>query len=277
MIAMAPSLYVTRVMHLRMLPARDRKHQFRYSAFRFWLDIDRIEETLNRLRTVGHNRFNLFGFYERDHGPRDGSPLRPWVETLLDREGIARPDRIMLYCLPRVFGYEFNPLAIYCAYDAQGSLTGVVYQVRNTDGDLSPYVANIRRDGLRHSVDKNFYVSPFIDGDQRYGFTLNAPNETVSLRIKVDDPKGLTMIATEVGEVRALTDSALLKLALVKPFMSFKITLGIYFEAVRLRLKGAPFFKHPGNAGLYSTASRQTEPSDQPKLSARPTEVREPL
>lgn len=273
--AYAPALYITRVMHLRMLPERNRKHQFRYSVFRFWLDVDQIERTISKLKTIGHNRFNLFGFYERDHGPRDGTPLRPWVEAQLAREGVATPARIMLYCLPRVFGYEFNPLAMYCAYDADDRLIGVVYQVRNTDGDLSPYVANIEREGLRHGTDKNFYVSPFIDADQRYGFTLRAPEDTVSLRIKVDGPKGLTMIATEVGETRALTDAALLKLALLKPLMSFKITLGIYFEAVRLRIKGAPFFKHPGNRGLYASPHNFDKSSGASSRTKRPQEVRE--
>ena len=277
MSAWAPSLYVARVMHLRMLAERNRKHQFRYSVFRFWLDVDAIEQTFSKLRTVGHNRFNLFGFYDHDHGPRDGTPLRPWVEVLLAREGVATPARIMLYCLPRVFGYEFNPLAMYCAYNADDELTGVVYQVRNTDGDLSPYAVNIERDGLRHGAEKNFYVSPFIDANQRYEFTLRPPEDAVSLRIKVDSPKGLTMIATEVGEARALTDAALLKLAFLKPLMSFKITLGIYFEAVRLRIKGAPFFKHPGNDGLYLSSPQQTSSSGPPAIASQPKEVRDPL
>lgn len=252
MTASLPSLYLARVMHLRVLPKRERKHQFRYSLFRLWLDIDRIRETLGGLRTLGHNRFNLYGFYERDHGPRDGSDLRGWVEALLAREGVDKPARIMLYCIPRMLGYEFNPLAMYCAYDADDALIGVVYQVRNTDGDLSPYAVNIERDGLRHGSDKNFYVSPFIDGKQRYGFTLNNSGDTLALRIRVDGVDGLTMIATETAEPRPLTDANLIRLALLRPFMTFKITAGIYFEAVRLRLKGARFYKHPGNSGLYT-------------------------
>jgi len=247
-------------MHLRVLPKRARKHQFRYSLFRLWLDIDRVSETLSKLRTIGHNRFNLYGFYERDHGPRDGTALRPWVEHHLAREGVPKPARILLYCFPRFLGYEFNPLAMYCAYDADETLTGVVYQVRNTDGDLSPYVANIARDGLRHGAEKNFYVSPFIDGNQRYGFTLNTPDETLSMRIRVDGKDGLTMIATESADRQQLTDAVLLKLALLRPFMSFKITLGIYFEAVLLRLKGARFYKHPGNRGRYSDKAKHSNP-----------------
>jgi len=272
-----PSIYVTRVMHLRMLTERQRKHQFRYSVFRFWLNVDCIEETLGKLRSVGHNRFNLFGFYERDHGPRDGTSLRLWVEHLLARGDVSPPSRIMLYCFPRVLGYEFNPLAMYCAYDAEGTLTAVVYQVRNTDGDLTPYVANIERDGLRHDTDKTFYVSPFIDAEQRYGFALRPPEDTLSLRIRLDGPSGLTMIATEVGEVRPLTDRTLLKLSFLRPLMSFKITAGIYFEAVKLRIKGAPFFKHPGNGGLYASPPRRDGSETQRTMVTHPQEVREQL
>jgi DUF1365 family protein len=250
--SMIPALYRARVMHLRVLPKRTRKHQFRYSVFRLWLDIDRLSDTLSRLRCVGYNRLNLYGFYDRDHGPRDGSSLRTWADAMLSTVGVARAHRIMLYCFPRMFGYEFNPLAMYCAYDAQGVLSGVIYQVRNTDGDLSPYVVNVAREGLRHDAEKAFYVSPFIDGDQRYSFTLTPPQEMLAMRIRVDGRGGLTMIATESAQRQTLTDGALLKLALLRPFMTLKITLGIYFEAVRLRLKGAKFYRHPGNDGLYT-------------------------
>ena len=248
------ALYPGRVMHLRRMGAG--KHQFRYRVFRLWLDVDRIAETLGTLRTVGHNRINLFGFRERDHGPRDGSPLRPWVEKLLAAEGVAAPARIMLLCFPRVLGYEFNPLALYTAYDVEGTLTGIVYQVRNTDGDLSPYAVNVAREGLTHRRRKDFYVSPFIDNNQRYAFSLVPPGDDFAVRIRVDGPDGLTLIATENAERQPLTDPALLRLALTLPLMTFKVIAAIYFEAVRLRFKGALFFRHPGNRGRYCPATQ---------------------
>jgi len=262
-------------MHLRILPKRTRKHQFRYSVFRLWLNIDRLDETLAKLWTVGHNKFSLYGFYERDHGPRNGTNLRPWVEALLAREGVASPETIMLYCFPRMLGYEFNPLAMYCAYDTNGEMTGVVYQVRNTDGNLSPYAVNLSREGARHNAEKNFYVSPFIDGEQRYAFTLENTLDRLALKIRVDGRDGLTLIASENATAQPLENKALLFLALLQPFMTLKITVGIYFEAVRLRLKGAKFYKHPGNHGRY------TEPSVTPKTDSvgdrRCKEVRETL
>ncbi len=270
-----PALYRARVMHLRVLPKRTRTHQFRYSVFRLWLDIDDVSETLGRLRTVGHNRFNLYGFYDHDHGPRDGKSLRDWADGLFAGVGVARPSKIMLYCFPRMLGFEFNPLAMYCGYDAAGRLTGVIYQVRNTDGDLSPYVVNLVRDGLRHAAEKDFYVSPFIDGEQRYSFTLTAPSKHFGLRIRVDGQDGLTMIATETAEAEALSDRALLRLALLRPFMTVKIIAGIYFEAVRLRLKGAKFYKHPGNGGLYTDRPDGQHSRGVGKSSMRAKEVRE--
>ena len=43
---------------------------------------------MRRLRFFSHNRWNLFGFLDRDHGARDGTPLRPWLEGCLAAAGL---------------------------------------------------------------------------------------------------------------------------------------------------------------------------------------------
>ncbi len=80
-----PCLYFGRVMHKRLRPFR---HRFEYRVVSLWLDIDAIKATAAGLRLFSCNRFNLFGFHDSDHGRRDGSPLRPWVEELLAERGI---------------------------------------------------------------------------------------------------------------------------------------------------------------------------------------------
>ena len=70
----AADLYVGEVMHRR---SRPKAYEFVYRVFNIVLDIDRLAEPPARCRLFSHNRFNLFSFHDRDHGPRDGSGLRP--------------------------------------------------------------------------------------------------------------------------------------------------------------------------------------------------------
>ena len=73
---MISSLYFGRVMHKRLRPFR---HRFNYRVVSLWLDLDELREVAGGLRLLSHNRFNLFAFFDRDHGTRDGRPLRPWL------------------------------------------------------------------------------------------------------------------------------------------------------------------------------------------------------
>lgn len=247
-----PALYRARVMHLRRMPDGRRVHRFAYRVFRVWVDLDRLGDW--PLRRLSHNRANLAALHDRDHGPRDGSPLRPWADALLARHGIARPARLMLYTFPRVLGYAFNPLSMYLALDAEGAPAAVIYEVRNTDTDMSHYVHPLSGPPpWRHVSAKDFYVSPFIAPEQAYAFTLGGAGADLALRIRLDGEDGLTMIAAENGTREALTDRALLRACAAMPLMTVKVIAGIYWEALRLRLKGARFFRHPGNRGRYGT------------------------
>ncbi len=260
-----PALYRASVMHLRRLPDGKRTHQFRYRVFRLWLDLDKIDETAAGLLRFSHNRFNLLSLYDRDHGPRDGSALRAWVDGRLAEEGIAAPAQVFLYTFPRLLGYTFNPLSAYIGYDATGRPSCVLYEVRNTDTDISHYAFDLSNDAVpyRHATDKNFYVSPFIDADQRYSFTLDTRDETFSVRIRLDKEGDLTMIATENAYRCPLDDKAIRSAVWSMPFMTFKIIVGIYWEAVRLRLKGAHFYRHPGAKGRYRK-QELTQPDNTP-------------
>lgn len=75
----APRLYVGEVMHMRLRPFR---HQFRYRVFTMLLDIDDLPGAARRLFSL--ERFNLFSFHRRDHGPRTGAALRPWCIKSFD-------------------------------------------------------------------------------------------------------------------------------------------------------------------------------------------------
>ncbi|MBY8977547.1 DUF1365 domain-containing protein [Rhodobacteraceae bacterium NNCM2] len=242
----APCLYEGEVMHMRLTPFR---HQFRYRVFSMLLDIDRLEETCAGLRLLSLDRFNLLSFRRRDHGPRDGSALRPWVEAELIRNGRPKPARVWLLSFPRILGYVFNPLSVYFCEDRHGRLESVIYEVKNTFGDQHCYVLSARadRDGAsRHEEAKDFYVSPFIGIDQTYAFTIRPPGERLSLRIRQRDENGPWLIATQTGKRRPLSDAGLLRVWARHPLMTIKVFGAIHWQALKLALKGAAFRPYRG-------------------------------
>lgn len=240
------SLYWCRVVHERLLPFR---HKFTYRVFSLLLDIDRLPAIAKNSRLLCHNRFGLISFHDRDHGPRDGSPLRPWIEAALAREGLQEAAaQIRIFCFPRLFGYVFNPLSVFFCYDALNRLRAVLYEVKNTFGDQHGYLIEVplqKNSGpvIEQSVAKRFHVSPFLPLDGDYHFRLLPPGDKIGILIRQLAPGGaLQLLATQTGRREDMTDHSLLKAVIRHPLMTVKVIAGIHWEALQLWRKGAAFF-----------------------------------
>lgn len=243
----AASLYWCRVMHERLLPFR---HKFNYRVFSLLLDIDRLAEITAASRLLRHNRFGLLSFHDCDHGPRDGTALRPWVEAALAREGLQEAAaRIRIFCFPRLFGYVFNPLSIFFCYDTGERLRAVLYEVKNTFGDQHVYLIEVPLQNaigpvIEQSAEKQFHVSPFLPLDGQYRFRLLPPGEKIGISITQLSPGGaVQLLATQTGRHEALNDHSLLKAVIRHPLMTVKVIAGIHWEALQLWRKGAAFFR----------------------------------
>jgi DUF1365 family protein len=241
----AAELYIGRTVHERMAPFT---HRFNYRIASLMIDLDRLGEAgaLSRLFSV--NRFNLYSFFERDHGARDGASLKAWAVERFAEAGIAVENaRIRLLCAPRVLNYVFNPLSIYFAESTEdGRLKGVIYQVHNTFGDAHAYVAPCRGDAAeRQSAEKVFHVSPFFDVAGRYEFTLRAPDDQFRLTIHKQREAGPDFLATMAMNREPLTTGALTRLALSQPLSTLKTISAIHFEALKLWIKGAKYHSRP--------------------------------
>lgn len=241
-------LYEGEVMHCRLRPKR---HRFSYRVFSLLLDVDEIPVLAGRLALFSHNRFNLFSFHDRDHGPRDGSPLRPWIETHLAAHDIdLRGGQIFLHCLPRLLGYVFNPLSIFWCYDAAGDLRAVLYEVKNTFGEQHGYLLPVPagRDPaapIRQRAAKVFYVSPFIAMDAEYRFRLCAPEDRLSIHIRESDREGDLLVATHSGRRRDLGDAALGRAFLQFPMVTLKVIAAIHWQAFKLWRMGVRLHQRP--------------------------------
>jgi len=231
------AIYGGSVMHQRLRPVR---HRLRYKMFMFLLDLDEVPALARRLALFSHGRFNLFSFYDRDHG-EGGGDLRGWIRARLREAGIkddGGPIRVL--CMPRILGHAFNPISVFFCHLRDGSLTAMLYEVNNTFGERHAYLMPVRDDAdpVRQSCDKRFYVSPFMPMELTYRFRVSRPGERVSMGIDAEGSAGKMIATCFAGKRSALTDLILLCRFLRMPFLGLKVLAAIHWEAARLFARG---------------------------------------
>lgn len=240
-----PRLCLGHVMHRRLRPA---VHAFAYPVFYVQLPLRHLASANCAVFSV--DRRNLLSFRSRDHGPRDGRPLLPWIEELLARHGLPQGGEIVLQTFPRVLGYVFNPVSFWYCHDRDGRLVAVLAEVNNTFGGSHSYLLHqggrplAAGDSLR--ADKRLHVSPFntVEGGYRFRFQLNGPTQAVC--IDYDDAQGELLRTAITGRPQRWSAGALLAALARMPFLTVGVMARIHWQALRLWLKGVPFHgAHP--------------------------------
>ena len=234
-------IYNGEVNHTRFKPV---KHFLNYKTFSLLIDLDEIEQLDKSISIFSHNKFNIFSFYNKDHGDRDGSCLKKWVISNLKKYKIGgNISKIKILCYPRIFGYVFNPLSIFYCYE-NDKLKSIFYEVKNTFNEQHTYIFKIK-DGeeIKQKCKKKFYVSPFMDMETFYNFKLIDPNQRLSVMIKQTDAEGTVLTATQTGDKKEFNFKQLLINFFRYPLMTFKIISSIHFEALLLWKKGAIYRK----------------------------------
>ncbi len=201
---------------------------------------------------LGMDRFNVFGLYRRDHGPRDGGDLLLWIRDVLARQGLSRAcdGEVVLHTMPRIFGYVFNPVSFWFCHDAAGSLRAVLAEVNNTFGERHNYL--IHHDDLRPisrddtlQARKVFHVSPFfpVQGSYRFRFGASNGHHSVDIDYYIGEQRQLRTRVS--GQARMLDGAGLRRWLLRHPLMTFGVVLRIHWQALRLALRRVPFFRKP--------------------------------
>ncbi|HET8710172.1 MAG TPA: DUF1365 domain-containing protein [Spongiibacteraceae bacterium] len=237
-----PRLFFGRVRHTRLRPML---HQFAYPVFYVQLPLRHLNAAANIVFSI--DRFNLLQFNRCDHGPRDGSELLPWIENLLRERDLPYDGEIILQCFPRVLGYVFNPASFWLCHDRNNALVAILVEVRNTFGGHHCYLIH-NPDGqpLREDqtflVKKQFHVSPFFNVEGTYQFRFQIDRTINSILIEYSDEAGKLLMASISGKPALWSSTALFSALLKMPLLTFAVTLRIHWQAIKLWIKGAPFY-----------------------------------
>jgi len=221
--------------------ARPIKHRLRYRIFMAFLDLDELPSLGRRLRLFSHERFNLFSFFDSDHGDGVRGGLRAWVEQHLRAAGVeSEGGAIRVLCMPRVLGHVFNPISIFYCFAENGSLAAMLYEVNNTFGERHSYLIPVRQaEGpIRQTCEKAFYVSPFMPMRAKYRFRVTPPEARVSVAITAADADGPLIATAFAGARSKISDVVLLRAFLRMPLLGLKVVAGIHWEALKLFVRG---------------------------------------
>ena len=234
------SLYVGTISHQRSLP---RQHQFSYPFFMWYLNLEQLDQLPAMGKWFSTSSWALSRFNRSDYY---GSPEIPLAAAIKQRmqELTNHPVQGSVFGLMnmRTLGLYFSPVNFYYGFDANDQLSHFLAEVSNTPwNERHQYCHYIQDNNLEPDNDKKFHVSPFNPMNQHYQWKFNTPENQLNVTIKVDDERGHLFTASLRLEQRALTLQTVRKELLKKPVMTAYIVSRIYWQALKLYLKGVPY------------------------------------
>ena len=238
------TLFNSTVLHKRLVPF---KHHFKYSLLSFYIDYEELKFLDKKISFFSYNKFNFFSFYEKDHGYRDKRSLNKFVADILKKNSIKHKNiNFKILCFPRILGYVFNPLSIIFCFNSK-KLIAILYEVKNTSGEKHTYCFvdknTASKSEYKHNCKKKFYVSPFIEMKCYYRFSIKIPSNSLFVLINQYNSKNQKiLIASQIGKKISFTSATIIRYFLKNPLVTFKVILGIHYQAFKILFKGGRYY-----------------------------------
>jgi DUF1365 family protein len=247
-------IYEGTIRHRRFHP---RQNQFQYRLFFMFLDLANLH-TLSGIHPLWSGTgVNVAYFRRRDHmGDATNTLDCAMRDYIHDKTGNRPQGPIKLLTHLRYFGHCFNPVSFYYCYDAaQRRVETIVAEIHNTPwGQEHLYVLPKEKSihpssqWRRHRFAKQFHVSPFMQMHLHYDWCFRLPGKELNVHmINYENDTKLFDASLSLVE-KHLTRRNLTRLLWLYPAVTAKVVGLIYWQALKLLLKGTPFFTHPEKA-----------------------------
>lgn len=224
-------------------------HRFGYHVDYVLIDPEQTDAAANGPALFSRNRFNLFAVQDRHHGGQRGHGIgAQWARDTFAQAGLTGRFSLRLLTQPSFLGHNFNPVSFWLAM-RDGALLAVIAEVNNTFGDRHNYLCHLPGfapipAGERITATKLMHVSPFQDVSGAYHFNFHVTPSRIAIRIAQEDgDEGV--IATLTGPRARLTNARIIAATLRRPFGTLRTVALIYWQALRLKLKGVRYRERP--------------------------------
>lgn len=242
----ASCIYEGVVRHRRFTPVR---HDFTFPVSMLLLDLAEVDQLLDQALFWSSKRLALGWFRRQDYLAPHNVTLAEASRLAVAEAGGVKPEgSVQLLTIPRTYGFCFNPVSFY--FIGGPPFTWMVAEITNTPWrQRHRYVLPRHGDGraARWEFPKTFHVSPFMEMDQEYRWTITQPSRTLAIRMQCV-PRGEQrprFDAMLLLHRRELTGRTLDRWLLRYPAMAAQVFAKIHVEALRLWLKGARVFTNP--------------------------------
>jgi DUF1365 family protein len=218
-----------------------------------YLDLDELPEIFDGRWLWSARRVAPAWLRRKDYLGDPSLPLTTSVRDLVERQTGHRPaGPVRLLTHLRYFGFAMNPVSFYYCFDREGEkVETILAEVTNTPwNERHTYVLGPADDPGNERVKhfhlaKEFHVSPFMSMDQQYDWSFSAPSRRLVVHMQ-NAGEGRKLFDATLALHRRQITSRSLALALVRyPFMTARVFGAIYWQALRLWAKRAPFHAHP--------------------------------
>ena len=260
---MNSAVYRGDVRHRRFKPV---KHEINHPIFMMYLDLDELPELFKRYWFFSAGKFNLSSFNRDDY-------LNPEIADLklavVDRVAVELGDiageisSVRMLTNVRYCGHSFNPVTFYYCYNSSNEMLSIVAEITNTPWDEKhSYVLPIARHFVKQAAGmtyqlkgqdkhifefhKQFHVSPFNPMNMDYRWAFSEPKNSLHVHMDnyIDDTEidaGDKHFDATLKLDRYEFNEAMPKVLFQYPFITIKVVIGIYWNALKLWLKRSHF------------------------------------